>query len=182
MSGVLGAAKALLEALAADTNEKSDDVRGLVNELKNKVIEEESTLPPADDSEIKVALAETRDLLGKGWHKEAADYLEGVVNGDGSLGRPMKPLPYVAAFEQAFKTACRKHNIIAAFCMVETEPVENDEKKKKYRLITGGMHLADAILSYHLKPLIGGLGQEVSPKKEFLKIEAVEQRNPIHLR
>lgn len=173
MKKLQAAAQALVEAVeSVEATEK--DTKGLLEELKLEL----NKLPPLDAQEVNAALHELRDILSKGWNEEALKYVEGLLKDDPSLGRPMQQLPYIAAFEQAFKTACRKHNVVAAFVIIESEDV--GDNKKKYKLLTGGMHVADAILSYHLKPLAESLGQDLNPQKAFLNIEKIEQRNPVH--
>lgn len=177
------AAKALLECLdQTKVGEENPDIKGLKDELRNNIIAEESKLPDPSAQEVRAAMVEVNDMLNKGWIEETKKYLQAFLDGDESLGRPMSHYPYIGAFESSFKTACRKHNIIAAYVVVETEKVDNDENKRIYKLITGGMHLADALVTHHLKPLANSLGQDIGPKKPFLDIQKIEQRNPMHIK
>jgi hypothetical protein len=134
------------------------------------------TLEEAPNQEF-LHLEAVRDLLGKGDIPLAIKYIEATVNNDEALGRIMTQLPYVGAFEQAFKTAMRKHNVVAGF--VITEPIRQPDNKYTYRMITGGHPVADAAISYHLKPLADKLGVNIGPQKDFLEITELVRRAAI---
>jgi hypothetical protein len=178
MSDLIKAAKALL-AVSADFAEKFPKE---VDELKMQIALEEAQPPQIDQEGAVKVLAELRDMVGKGWTDVASKYVEDILSGHASLGVPMKPFPYVGAFEQSFLTAARKHNVIAAFVVVEVSKANDPEDpgKMNYKLITGGHHIADQILSFHLRPLANELGVSIGPKKAYLDIKEIEQRNPVH--
>lgn len=130
--------------------------------------------------DVMEVLRNTRDLLTKGWHEEAVKYIEDILDFDPNLGVRMSPLAHIGAFESAFMTAARKHNVIAAFVVIERtlDPVSN---KELYKMYTGGNHIADSILSYHLRPLIttlaqGKLANQVNPPKPYLEIGDLKRR------
>jgi hypothetical protein len=135
--------------------------------------EEENTMKPAPNQEM-LALENVRDLLGKGQTELAIKYIDGIVNKDEALGALMTQFPYVGAFESSFKTAMRKHNVIAGFVIVE--PMKKADNSYTYRMITGGHHIADAVLSYHLRPLADSLGKDIGPKKDFTEVVDIVRR------
>ncbi len=143
--------------------------------INGTTVEGEAAKEEHKQEEFK-ALENVRDLLGHDQVQLAIEYIEKYVANDEALGRLMNQLPYVGAFESSFKTAMRKHNLIAGFVIIEPVKKENGYS---YRMITGGHHVADAVLSFHLKPLADALGKNLGPNRSFLEIVDLVKRNAL---
>jgi hypothetical protein len=115
-----------------------------------------------------------KDLLLKGWHQEALDYVNEVLGGCEKIGL-QAVAPYLGSFDSAFRTACRKNNVIAAYVALEITPNPADNTRS-YKMITGGHHIADAVISYHLRPMKENLGIDTEVKKPYLEVLDVERR------
>jgi hypothetical protein len=124
------------------------------------------------------ALENVRDLLGKGMVPLAIKYIEDFVANDDALGKIMDQFPYLGAFEQSFKTAMRKHNLIAGFVVVEL--IKKPDNTYSYKMITGGHHIADAVLAFHLRPLAEKLGKDIGPKRDYLEIADIVRRGALN--
>lgn len=142
------------------------------------VVESKKDNPPID---VLHALKDVRDMLAKGWSEEALKYIEDLLAFDPTLGQRMTPLGHVGAFESSFMTAARKHGVIAAFVVIERS-MNLAQNKEKYKMHTGGHHIADAILSYHLQPLAKRLASsdsnDLNPEKSYLEIIEMRRRKP----
>lgn len=113
------------------------------------------------------------DLLMKGWIEESKNYIKDLLANDPSLGYQSGALPYLKAFEKAFWTACRKNNVIAAYMVLEqTRKADNTVT---YKMITGGNHLAESVLSSYLQPLAKELGVNINPPKPYLEPGWIEK-------
>jgi len=108
----------------------------------------------------------------------AIKYIEDFVANDDALGRVMDQFPYIGAFEQSFKTAMRKHNLIAGFVVVEL--IKKADNTYDYKMITGGHHVADAVLAFHLRPLAEKLGKDIGPKRDYLEIADIVRRGSLN--
>lgn len=113
-------------------------------------------------------LINLRDLIQKGWSEEAMKYIDSLVNEDKSLGYQVQPLAYCKAFDSDFRKLSRKHNVIACYVIIEKDLKPGNTVN--YKMITGGHHVAEAVLSYHLRPLMEELGLDPNPAKPFLKL------------
>ena len=126
------------------------------------------------------ALKDVRDMLAKGWHEEAIKYIEDLLSFDPNLGHRMTSLPHIGAFESAFMTAARKHGVIAAFVVIE-KTLDKAQNKELYKMYTGGNHIADSILSYHIRPLSatlakGNLAKNINPPSPYLEVSDLKRR------
>jgi len=173
-------ARELCEAVRSLSD--NTELRSLAKELDSILQKEGETKEDTsyNPKEVMTILEDVRDLLGKQWHSEALKYIEDVLAFNPELGRRMDPLPYLGAFESAFRTACRKHNVIAGFVIVEKHH-DKAENKEYVKLHTGGHHIADAVLSYHLRPLADKLGKDINPQKPYLEVMDIERRHSFNV-
>lgn len=125
-------------------------------------------------------LAQVKALLTKGWPEEALRYVQTLLDDRERIGYQKAALPYISKFEHTVWKACHDCNVIAAFVVVERET--QPDNTIKYVMHTGGHHIAEAVLSYHLQPLKASLGQDPNPAKPYWKagtdIVKIERRLP----
>ncbi len=136
-----------------------------------------SGLPPMTEENVTQALVDVRDLLAKGWKDEALNFVEDLLANHPTLGRRMEQVAHVKSFEDSFATACRKHNVIAGFVVLE-KVLDTEGKRRMVKMITGGHQLADAVIAYHLRGLQASLGVDPNPMKSYMNIGEIVRRAP----
>lgn len=90
---------------------------------------------PQQAEALKQAILEAHDALHKGDYKHAHDILHQALGIDGTeLNLSNKP--YYHDFDHAFRAAVRKHNVAAAYVVIDLTPRPGEAGN--CRLLTGG--------------------------------------------
>ncbi len=163
--------------LAALAEKAKTETNSLLPEQAATTEQSARSQVPLSDFEYKTALNEIADLLRKGWKDDALRYVEGVLSRSELLGIVMQPSPQIASFEQSFKTACRKHGMIAAYVIVD-KYLDKASNTEKFKFYVGGHHTADAVVSTKLSPFQSN--NPGGPNGEsFYEISDLEKRKPM---
>ena len=99
------------------------------------------------DEEAVEAISQAHDQLHKGNVDQAHELIHKAMGIDNSVEMPARPIAHRRGFDRAFIKACRKHEVKAAFVLVDGE-----DESGRSRLLAGG----DAELCQFLGQLLRG--------------------------
>ena len=176
VSEVLIQLKSEVDAFSAEFTNNKIGTRGVedihaTEDTRTEVVVDLDPIVPNEYERMR--LENIHDLLVKGWGEEATRYVRSLIDADPNLGYQSGALAYLKAFEKSFFTACRKQNVLAAYMVLEQ--LKQPDNTVKYKMITGGNHLAETVLSYYLRPVADAAGQDINPPKPFLEPGWVER-------